>query len=713
MSYLEEFNELIESSNYPKFLSLWEEYSSDESCEPKELLDILEIIKKSEFAKAFGTYVETTLPLWKKIEEEEFSYEILKLILDIQSTNNPDLAEIAFQFLKDRYGDHKYFSEKIRLIGLRHRKEFQGALRNYELLTHMNRGRFVYHTGGWGTGEIVDISLIREELILEFEYVVGKRSLTFSNAFKNLVSLSDEHFLACRFGDPDKLEAEAKEDPVKVVRMLLRDLGPKTGAELKEELYELVIQKEDWSKWWQSARAKIKKDTLIEVPPNVKLPFRLRQEAMSHSQRFSAALQGKKGFGDVLTTIYNFTRDYPEILKDPEQKTTIREHLEALYNGASQEAEKFEVLLFMEHLSVPGFQEQLQQFTAENTNIEDIVDLITIIAFKKRALIVIRQYRDDWKEKFCTLLFSLQLTPLKDYILKELLEAGQESILEEKFEKLIEKPISSPETLIWYFQKIISKDGIPFANKAGQCVFFEGMLVLMHQLESRGDKKDLLKKIYQIITSGRYSVVRAILQDTSKEYVKEFLLLMTKCRTLNNHDIKIMHSLAEVVHPDIAEGSHADVEEEVIWTTAEGYEQIKARIQEIGTIEMVDNAKEIESARALGDLRENSEYKFAQERRARLQGELKTLSDQLSIARIITAEDLVDDEVSVGTEVTLNQIGDGLVAYKILGPWDADIDLNILSYQSKLAQNMLGHKIGDQVELKGKTYSIETITPCI
>ncbi len=40
----------------------------------------------------------------------------------------------------------------------------------------------------------------------------------------------------------------------------------------------------------------------------------------------------------------------------------------------------------------------------------------------------------------------------------------------------------------------------------------------------------------------------------------------------------------------------------------EGYQKIKERVQHIGTVETVENAREIEAARALGDLRENSEY---------------------------------------------------------------------------------------------------------
>lgn len=714
MSYYEEFKEMIDRLNYPKFLSLWEEYSSDEECDPQELLNILEAIKVSDFAGQFGVYAETALPLWKKVDGEEYSYEILKNILDLQTTNTPELGEITYQFLKDRYGDQKYFSEKIRLVGLRTRKDFQGAIRNYELLTHMNRGRFVYHTGGWGTGEIVDISLIREELILEFEYLGGKRSLTFANAFKNLIPLSDEHFLARRFGDPDKLEAEAKKEPVAVIRMILRDLGPKTGAELKEELYELVIPKDDWSKWWQNARAKIKKDTLIEVPGNVKLPFKLRQEAVSHTERFADVLKGKTSFNEVITTIYNFTRDYPEILKNPDQKAEIKERLEKFLSDATlSDANRLETLLFMDHLSVSGgYQEELKKFITSFAGLETIVDNLVIIAFKKKALIAIRQFHDDWVGIFRKLLFLMNLNPLKDYIFKELLDDGKEELLIKDLNTLLNKPASSPETYIWYFQKILSKKNLPFTDKEGQGQFFEGLLVLLHQLEDQSEAKDQVKKIYQIISASRYAVVRSILKDTSKSYVKEFLLLVTKCRTLTDHDIKIMHSLAEVVHPGISSVEAQDEEEEVIWTTREGYEKTKERIHQIGNVEIVANAKEIESARSHGDLRENSEYKFALEKRSRLQAELKLLSDQIGAARILTPDDVHSEQVSVGTVVTLRQEEGDPLSFTILGPWDADVEHNVLSYKSKLAQNILGKSIGEEVELQGKKLKIAKIETC-
>jgi transcription elongation factor GreA-like protein len=140
----------------------------------------------------------------------------------------------------------------------------------------------------------MDYSLVREEIVIEFEYVVGKKYFSFENAFTHLKTLPCDHFLSRRFGDPDKLEAEGLKDPVQLIRDLLRDLGPKTAAEIKEELWELVIPEDQWSKWWQAARGKTKKDTFIATPANVREPFSLRDSEVSHGERFLVQFEKAK-----------------------------------------------------------------------------------------------------------------------------------------------------------------------------------------------------------------------------------------------------------------------------------------------------------------------------------------------------------------------------------------------------------------------------------
>ena len=97
--------------------------------------------------------------------------------------------------------------------GVGGKEQLQGALSHYELLSHMAKGNFVFHTGGWGVGEIMDVSMIRQQLSVEFEYVPGKKDISFANAFNTLIPIPDDHFLALRFGNPDLLEKNAKENP--------------------------------------------------------------------------------------------------------------------------------------------------------------------------------------------------------------------------------------------------------------------------------------------------------------------------------------------------------------------------------------------------------------------------------------------------------------------------------------------------------------------
>jgi transcription elongation GreA/GreB family factor len=171
------------------------------------------------------------------------------------------------------------------------------------------------------------------------------------------------------------------------------------------------------------------------------------------------------------------------------------------------------------------------------------------------------------------------------------------------------------------------------------------------------------------------------------------------------------------VHPSIAhlrkKEGEAEEEEEVIWTTKEGYTKIKERIEHIATVETVDNAKEIEIARSHGDLRENSEFKFAQERRSRLQSELRFLSNQMKHMRILTENDIDTSCVGIGTKIELEKADKEKTVYTLLGPWDADPENKILSFQSKLAKSMIGLTVGSTCTILGEEWKVVSITRAI
>jgi transcription elongation factor GreA-like protein/transcription elongation GreA/GreB family factor len=714
MGYLKDFQTHIANHDYPAFLKLWEEYCSGDEVEAEEVCEILRSVKASDIAEPFGRHVERILPLWKNMPESPLSRETLKLIIDIQTTNNENLAELSYNYLKTHYADHKNFNDKIRLVGLRGKEKFQGAISNFELLNHMDKGKFVFHTGGWGVGEIVDVSLVREQLTLEFDYVPGKKELSFATAFKTLIPIPDDHFLALRFGSPDLLEKKAKDQPVETIRMLLRDLGPKTAAEIKDELCELVIPTAEWTRWWQTARSKVKKDTMIETPEDIRDPFRLRKSEITHEERLQKVLENKPDANTLIQMVYTFMRDFPETLKNNDFKATLLSKMKELqsYPEISQ-TQELQVHFFLQDLNntkdYPAIAELIKRFES----IEKVINEIEVLSFKKRALIEARKHRSDWKEIFLDLLFKVDQAPLRDYILSELSAAKLDTELKQKLQELHTHPSKHADAFMWYFQKLQAQDGIPFSDKQGKTRFFEGLLILLSNIENDPQQRDMVKKIHSLLSAGRFAIVRQMMQNATMEDVKEFLLLASKCHSLSDHDQKIFHSLAEVAHPSLTKTrkkqDSASQDNQPIWTTAEGYQKLQQRIQQIATSETVENAKEIEIARSHGDLRENAEFKAALEKRDRLQSELKFLSEQLNRARVFTKEDISTKEVGIGVIVDCKNRKGEQVSYTLLGPWDADADKNILSFQSKLSQTMKGKKVGDKFSSQGDEFTIVAI----
>jgi transcription elongation factor GreA-like protein/transcription elongation GreA/GreB family factor len=714
MAYLKDFRERIQNNDYPGFLKIWEEYCYGDQPDGEEIIAVLESVKTTDLALRFGVHVERILPLWRELKDQNHIHGVLRLVFDLQTTNSEELADLVTEYLKTRYAEDPLLSEKLRLVGLRNREKFQSAIRNFELLTHMKKGNFVFHTGGWGTGEITDVSLVREEISLEFEHVIGPQHLSFEKAFKNLLPLPPNHFYSRRFGNPDLLEKEARENPSEIVRLLLSDLGPKTAAEIKEEICDLVIPAEDWNRWWQTARAKLKKDTKIESPKELKHPFRLRTEDVPHEVALHKALEAKPGIHATIQLVYSFLRDFPETLKNAEFKSSLEKKFKDLLNEEPlNDAQKLQTLFFLEDLDVPKVSETIGELISEMKTAPEIIRAIDVMPFQKRALQSIQKLRKDWAEIYLELFFGVEQNLLRDFLLNELDTPKTREALKQKLSTLLVHPLSFPDVTIWYFQKIIDKKSkLPFTDNDGKNRFFEAMLVILDHLEQKPQHRDLAKKIISLITSERYKIVRDIMQHSSLEEVKEYLLLATKCGSLTDHDIKILHSLAEVVYPSLGrlrKDKERPADENVVWTTQEGYQKTQLRIQQIATVETVHNAREIETARALGDLRENAEFKAALERRSRLQTELKFLSDQISSARILTREDVLPDEIGVGSVVHCRDSKGEHLKFILLGPWDADVENRIISFQSKLAQAMKGRSIGEKFDFQGDQYTITGI----
>jgi transcription elongation factor GreA len=135
--------------------------------------------------------------------------------------------------------------------------------------------------------------------------------------------------------------------------------------------------------------------------------------------------------------------------------------------------------------------------------------------------------------------------------------------------------------------------------------------------------------------------------------------------------------------------------------TREGYEKLKADLDRMQNVEMIEAAKRIAAARELGDLSENAEYHAAREDQGMLQARIDVLREKLARASIIDRSSLPTDTVVFGMRVKIKNLdSQEEEVYELVGPGEEDYDKNKILTSSPRGQGLLGKKVGDVAVVK-------------
>lgn len=139
----------------------------------------------------------------------------------------------------------------------------------------------------------------------------------------------------------------------------------------------------------------------------------------------------------------------------------------------------------------------------------------------------------------------------------------------------------------------------------------------------------------------------------------------------------------------------------ITYMTKEGY---KKKMEEIAYLESVERPKisaAIAEARDKGDLSENAEYDAAKEAQGMLEMRIAQLKDLVANARIIDESNLNTDEVQILNKVKIKNVANGMVMeYTIVADSEANLKEKKIASSTPIAQGLLGHKVGDVVEVQ-------------
>ncbi len=139
------------------------------------------------------------------------------------------------------------------------------------------------------------------------------------------------------------------------------------------------------------------------------------------------------------------------------------------------------------------------------------------------------------------------------------------------------------------------------------------------------------------------------------------------------------------------------MEREVV-LTEEGYNKLKVEIEHLQTVKVREVAERIKEAREFGDISENSEYDDAKNEQAQVAARIIMLEQQLRNARVVDAENVSTESVSIGARVTVKELASKKnTEYSVVGSAEADPRAHRLSSESPLGKALLGKKKGEKL----------------
>jgi transcription elongation GreA/GreB family factor len=135
------------------------------------------------------------------------------------------------------------------------------------------------------------------------------------------------------------------------------------------------------------------------------------------------------------------------------------------------------------------------------------------------------------------------------------------------------------------------------------------------------------------------------------------------------------------------------------FTSLRSFRERQTQLHKLVTEEIPRNSRDIATARSYGDLSENFEYKSARETQGILLRRQQEFEAMLKAMTSTDFEGFPAVTASMGACVTLAHPDGRRERYAILGEWDNEERLGIISCKSKLAEALSGHQPGDQVEI--------------
>lgn len=131
----------------------------------------------------------------------------------------------------------------------------------------------------------------------------------------------------------------------------------------------------------------------------------------------------------------------------------------------------------------------------------------------------------------------------------------------------------------------------------------------------------------------------------------------------------------------------------------EAHARLVAELEDLTTRGRIEIAKQIEAARALGDLSENGDYHAAKDSQGKMEARIRQIQAMLDSAVIVEQRSTADGTVQAGSIVSIRYEGDDDAERYLVGSIEERReDVSVISPGSPLGQALVGRRAGESVE---------------
>jgi transcription elongation GreA/GreB family factor len=570
--------------------------------------------------------------------------------------------------------------------------------RHVEPLTKLAEGGCCTHRS-WGFGKIKTVDTVFARFTIDF---AGKPGHTMDLAFaaETLKPIPKDHILARKTNDLESVRQMAAHH-LDLIKLVLNSHGGRATADQIQQVLVPDVIRDDWRKWWETAKREMKKDGHFVVPLKKAEPVIFQVQETSLQDRLLMDFRAAKGLKARVAVVAEVLKVASDLA---DKAATAGEIITALdadiaSHQRTQTAVALEAVFARDELrAVAGLAPAADEITdaqiwAQDIKFGQVLEQIPA-AKHHRALESFKASNPDhWQEKVRGALNAASAKLCRE-LASLLIQSGKMDLLKETLARLVSQHTAGSELLLW-----LGRDrNDSFADILGPEVF-RAMLTAMERDQFNEKRSNRLR---EFILDDQ-ELLGELTASADIEIIKDLTRALQLSTVFDDMDKRSLLARLVKAHPAIQTliTGEQTRQESTLLVSWESLERRRIEYQELVQKKIPANSKEIAIARSYGDLSENHEFKAAKEMQKILMRRKQELETQLMRARGTDFSNTKTDAVNIGSVVLASDLGTNqLETFTILGAWDSDPDQGVISYLSPVGAALLNHKIGEEVEFE-------------